>query len=95
EEYCPICKKELEMEEVLEEIDEGTGIYVRTQVCPVCGEGLTDEMEYIRARKELNEQKNILIAEQNIIKLENSLALHFPKSVTDLLELHEKEYRRH
>ncbi|MFQ6120411.1 MAG: hypothetical protein ACE5KE_11065 [Methanosarcinales archaeon] len=75
EEYCPICKKELEMEEVLEEIDEGTGIYVRTQVCPICGEGLTDEIEYIRARKELSEQKNILVAEQNNCIFQNLLLI--------------------
>ncbi|MFQ6057222.1 MAG: hypothetical protein ACE5KT_01755 [Methanosarcinales archaeon] len=52
-EYCPTCKNESTMKEIIEEFADGTDIYVRVTVCPICGENLLDELEYLRAKKEV------------------------------------------
>lgn len=89
-EYCPKCKKETEVKEVLEDLDKNTGVLVKALVCTKCGESLTEAEEYMRAQLELN-QRNILKITRNIIKIGNSPAIRIPQEVLQAAKMHLKE----
>lgn len=89
-EYCPKCKKEVEMYERLEDLDEDTGVFVKAFVCKKCGESLTEASEYMRAQKEVM-AKNILKIPREIIKIGNSFGIRLPKEAAEAAQLHEKE----
>ncbi len=80
--YCVNCERETEMRERLEDLDEDTGLFVRAQVCPKCGERYTDAHEFARAEKEFK-AKNALVHRKKIVQLGNSLGLWLPKEITE------------
>lgn len=89
-EYCPACRKEVEVKEVLEDLDKDTGILVRVLECGKCGETLADAKEYERAQQELN-QRNVLKIRRSIVKVGNSLALRLPEEIAKIANLKERE----
>ena len=86
-EYCPECKKEVEMRERLEDLDENTGVFVKAFVCEICGESLTDVHEYERAQSE-RMKMNVLKFERKIVKIGNSSSVRIPQEILAAAHMH-------